>query len=204
MFFLEQIWGSVDFYGVFLTTIKNLDKFFYIIYKCTTPSRISWEKSFYIYKFSDRIFLKFFLKKLKITFRNYSKNCLHQKVPLGFFGKSTYVKHLFTVSGLFSSPTSFCLVKGKSLPKGSLKPFEKHLPNWPTYILSFLALGGGSPFFYIYFFFFYFIIKLSYRGLIFIFLSYQSQTDYCLIYIYIHDYPLHLLLVALAHSASLG
>lgn len=58
MFFLKQIWGSVDFYGVFLTTIKNLDKFFYIIYKCITPSRISWEKSFYIYKFFNRIFLK--------------------------------------------------------------------------------------------------------------------------------------------------
>lgn len=85
MFFLEQIWGSVDFYGVFLTTIKNLDKFFYIIYKCTTPSRISWEKSFYIYKFLNRIFLNFFLKKLKITFRNYSKKLFSSKGTLGFF-----------------------------------------------------------------------------------------------------------------------
>lgn len=145
-----------------------MDKFFYIMYKCITPSRISWEKSFYIYKFLNRFFLKK-KKNWKLLLETTLKNCLYQKVHLGFFGISTYVKHLFTVSGLFSSPSSFCLVKGKSLPKGSLKPFEKHLPNWPTYILSFLALGGGPHYLFIYF-----ITKLSYMGLIFIFLSYYS------------------------------
>ena len=140
-----------------------MDNFFYIMYKCITPSRISWEKSFYIYKFSNRFFLKKKKKNWKLLLETTLKNCLYQKVHLAFFGISTYVKHLFTVSGLFSSPSSFCLVKGKSLPKGLLKPFEKHLPNWPTYI-SWRWVGG--PIFYL---FIYFIIKLSYRGLIFIF-----------------------------------